>query len=71
MVGKQKKCPMVLLGWFLLLFGKAADGGKGFLMAEQGLKPEDAAVSDGAQRCPGNDGSIYPCQYGNHEEGTP
>ena len=27
----------MVLGWFLLLFGKAADDEEGFLMAEQGL----------------------------------
>ena len=37
--------------------GRFSDGGAG-------PRPEDAAVSDGAQQCPGHDGSIYPCQHG-------
>ena len=41
-----------------------ADGGAG-------PQPEDAAVSDGAQRCPGHDGSLHPCQHEICETGTP
>ena len=37
--------------------GRFSDGGAG-------TQPEDTAVSDGTQRCPGHDGSIYPCQHG-------
>ena len=63
MVGKTKEVSKGI-GTVPPVCGKVADGGKGFLMAEQGLKPEDATVSDGAQRCPGHDGSLHSCQHG-------